>query len=397
MILNAGSRDRRRAEPVSRAVGAAVRRPVSLLLAELLLDDELELEAAGAALEDVRRDGRRRSSRGTAARCRPSRASSWSRRSAPRRRTRTTSCAPLAPRSSSARSCAAVTSRHGSPSAPGGCSSRKGGRCWSGRWSAARGVRSTTRTPARSAHRRRRPARRRRVRARCRRQAARRPPGATSARRQLLRRSSGAIGRAGAAPSCVRTRRRDGPPAPRGRRRRGGDRQEPPRRRVRRRGGGRRARGCMHPVRRGDLVPAAPRAGRSCRRRSTTGPPMLGELSSADAALAAARALFEHFTASGSVVVVLDDVHWAVPTFLDLVEYVVRAVDGPLLVDLREPTGAPRAAPGLGRGGDGAGVAGRRRRPLASSMRCPSARRWTRRSQRRSSRRPKACRSTSSS
>jgi DNA-binding SARP family transcriptional activator len=60
--------------------------------------------------------------------------------------------------------------------------------------------------------------------------------------------------------------------------------------------------------------------------------PGLGELESADAALAAARALLEHFTAQGPLVVVLDDLHWAVPTFLDLVEYVVRAVDGPLLV-----------------------------------------------------------------
>ena len=42
------------AEPVSHAVGV-VRRPVSLLLVEPLLDDELELEAAGAMLEDVRR------------------------------------------------------------------------------------------------------------------------------------------------------------------------------------------------------------------------------------------------------------------------------------------------------------------------------------------------------
>lgn len=62
------------------------------------------------------------------------------------------------------------------------------------------------------------------------------------------------------------------------------------------------------------------------------GAPPLGELSSADAAFAAARALVEHFTRSGPVVVVLDDMHWAVPTFLDLVEYVVRTVDGPLLV-----------------------------------------------------------------
>jgi tetratricopeptide (TPR) repeat protein len=60
--------------------------------------------------------------------------------------------------------------------------------------------------------------------------------------------------------------------------------------------------------------------------------PALGELDSADAALAAARTLFDHFAAQGPVVVVLDDLHWAVPTFLDLVEYVVRAVDGPMLV-----------------------------------------------------------------
>ncbi len=60
--------------------------------------------------------------------------------------------------------------------------------------------------------------------------------------------------------------------------------------------------------------------------------PELVEPSSADAALAAARALFEHFTARGPLVVVVDDVHWAMPAFLDLVEYVARAVDGPLLM-----------------------------------------------------------------
>ena len=60
--------------------------------------------------------------------------------------------------------------------------------------------------------------------------------------------------------------------------------------------------------------------------------PELGELTSADAALAAARAFLERFTARGPVVIVVDDVHWAVPTFLDLVEYVVRSVSGPLLV-----------------------------------------------------------------
>ena len=60
--------------------------------------------------------------------------------------------------------------------------------------------------------------------------------------------------------------------------------------------------------------------------------PPLGEIESADYALSAARSLIEHFTASCPVVVVLDDLHWAVPTFLDLVEYVARAVEGPLLV-----------------------------------------------------------------
>jgi DNA-binding SARP family transcriptional activator len=62
------------------------------------------------------------------------------------------------------------------------------------------------------------------------------------------------------------------------------------------------------------------------------GAPALAELTSADAAFAAARTLCEHFTAPGPLVVALDDMHWAVPTFLDVVEYVVRAVDSPLLV-----------------------------------------------------------------
>ena len=68
-----------------------------------------------------------------------------------------------------------------------------------------------------------------------------------------------------------------------------------------------------------------------CAAALDEGVPELGELTNADAALAAGRTLFEHFTARGPVVV-LDDVHWAVPTFLDLVEYVVRAVGGRLLV-----------------------------------------------------------------
>ena len=42
------------AQPVAAAIGT-VRRPVSLLLVEPLVDDDLELEAAGAVVQDVRR------------------------------------------------------------------------------------------------------------------------------------------------------------------------------------------------------------------------------------------------------------------------------------------------------------------------------------------------------
>jgi DNA-binding SARP family transcriptional activator/tetratricopeptide (TPR) repeat protein len=60
--------------------------------------------------------------------------------------------------------------------------------------------------------------------------------------------------------------------------------------------------------------------------------PVLEDLTSAEAALPAARTLFEHFTRTGPLVVVLEDLHWAMPTFLDVVEYAVRAVNGPLLI-----------------------------------------------------------------
>jgi DNA-binding SARP family transcriptional activator/tetratricopeptide (TPR) repeat protein len=87
--------------------------------------------------------------------------------------------------------------------------------------------------------------------------------------------------------------------------------------------------------------------------------PEIGELSSADAASAAARTLVEHFTADCPVVVVLDDLHWAVPTFLDLVEYVVRAAHGPLLV---VSVARPELLERRPSWGDGATVLG----PLAS-------------------------------
>ncbi len=60
--------------------------------------------------------------------------------------------------------------------------------------------------------------------------------------------------------------------------------------------------------------------------------PSIGDVSSAEEAFRDARMLLQHFLASRPVVLVLDDLQWAVPTFLDLVEYIVQACDGPLFV-----------------------------------------------------------------
>ena len=74
------------------------------------------------------RRGRRRPSR----RCAITRVGewSWSLRSAPTGRTRTTSCAPLARDRAPRDPRAAATSRHGSPSGREGCSSRTAALCW---------------------------------------------------------------------------------------------------------------------------------------------------------------------------------------------------------------------------------------------------------------------------
>ena len=179
-------------------------------------------------------------------------------------------------------------------------------------------------------HGSRRPPRRRCARARRRRASAGRPAGPRPRDGQLRaarRALSGARGTA----RGVRPRRRDGPAAARGRRRRGRDRQEPSRRRVREDVAAVVLEAACIPYGEGiSFLPLRELAERAAALDNNA--PELGELSNADAALAAARALCEHFTRTGPVVVVLDDVHWAVPTFLDLVEYVVRAVDGPLLV-----------------------------------------------------------------
>ena len=85
------------------------------------------------------------------------------------------------------------------------------------------------------------------------------------------------------------------------------------------------------PVRRGHLVSPAARA---CRAGNGASTPPLPRSASCRAPMPRwrRRALSASTSQSGPVVVLLDDVHWAVPTFLDLVEYLVRAIDGPLLV-----------------------------------------------------------------
>ena len=115
----------------------------------------------------------------------------------------------------------------------------------------------------------------------------------------------------------------------------------------------------MHPLRPGDLVPPRELAERAAELDQAA--PSIDELASADAAFAAARTLIEHFTADCPVVVVLDDVHWAVPTFLDVVEYLVRAAHGPLLViSMARPSCSSTVPPGGG--SVDARLAGRSRR-----------------------------------
>ena len=60
--------------------------------------------------------------------------------------------------------------------------------------------------------------------------------------------------------------------------------------------------------------------------------PLLADLSAAEGAFSGARDLVQHFLESGPVVLLLDDLHWAMPTLLDLVEYLPQACRGPLLV-----------------------------------------------------------------
>ena len=61
------------------------------------------------------------------------------------------------------------------------------------------------------------------------------------------------------------------------------------------------------------------------------------------------RRLLEHLAAERPLVVVVDDIHWAEPTFLDLIEHLVERVDAPVLAPLPDPARAARGAARLER------------------------------------------------
>ena len=383
------------AQPVAAAIGT-VRRPVSLLLVEPLVDDDLELEAAGAVVQDVRRTVADVVSRHGGALSPESGVELVAAFGADgaheddvvrAARAGVEIREVLRGREVEAR-LAIGTGRllvEGStPVLVGAAVGRT-----------RRALRDATsgRDPA---HRDRRAPGRRRVRAGRRRPSPRRQPRSGRGRAWISRRSSAArrSSRASARRSSAWSRPRS-PPTSSSWARRGSARAA----------SSRHSRTTSTPSCSTPRAPPTARASRSCRSaswqsvppRSTRTPASLGELESADAALAAARTLLGHFAARGPVVVVLDDLHWAVPTFLDLVEYVVRAVDGPLLVvSVTRPELLERR-PAWGEGAHGTSPARRRRGP-APRRRAPGARGARRRARRpRFSTRPRASRSSSSS
>ena len=238
------------------AIGT-VRRPVSLLLVEPLLDDDLELEAAGAVVQDVRRTVADVVSRHGGALSPESGVELVAAFGADgaheddvvrAARAGVEIREVLRGRDVQAR-LAIGTGRL----ARGGLDARarrRGGRPHE----ACAPRRGSGRDPA---HRDRRAPGRRRVRAGRRRPSPRRERGPPAAARR-----SRAAGRAGggarAPPHGVRARGRDREARPRRRRGRGGDRQEPPRRGIRGRRPRRRARRRLHPLRPGHHLPAPP-------------------------------------------------------------------------------------------------------------------------------------------
>ena len=359
-----------------------------------------ELEAAGSALEDVRRTvadvvvaARRRALAGVRRRAR--RGVRRRRRARGRRR--------------SARPASAVEIREilrgrdvrgaARRSEPGGCSSRAHARARRrGRW-AARGVRSATRRPTRSSSPRSPPA-----------SAATRssstPTAVSSASsrgppavaRPVSPRWSGARRSSRASASGVRPRGRDrASPAHAVVVGRGGDRQEPPRRGVRRTTSTAVVLdAACTPYGEGiTFLPLRELAEHAAALDESA--PALGELESADAALAAARTLLEHFAAQG-------------PLVGRARRPALGRADLPRPRRVRRPRGrraparrlgdaarAPRAAPRLGRRARRYSTRSAATTRGSSSTRSRSARRSTTSSRPRSSRRPRASRSSSSS
>ena len=62
------------------------------------------------------------------------------------------------------------------------------------------------------------------------------------------------------------------------------------------------------------------------------------------------RTFFSELASDGTVVVVIEDIHWADPSLLDLLEEVAERADRPALVPLSRPPGTDRVPPHLGRG-----------------------------------------------
>ena len=93
------------------------------------------------------------------------------------------------------------------------------------------------------------------------------------------------------------------------------------------------------------------------------------------------RRLLEAIAAERPLVLVLDDIHWAEPTLLDLVEYLVAFSSGsPILRALLVATGAPRGSPDVGRLlARERDVVPRWSRCLAARVCSSSSRDWTRR------------------
>ena len=68
-----------------------------------------------------------------------------------------------------------------------------------------------------------------------------------------------------------------------------------------------------------------------------------------DEAHAAWRSFLSALAAEQPLVVVVEDIHWADPVLLDLLDFLAERVVGPVLLSVSRPARAHRAPPGMGR------------------------------------------------